>query len=72
MGRLSKVEIHRRYSGASSGPGPGRGRALFLRVREGDKSARETLIKGNLRLLIGASKKFIGTSWIPEVPFGLG
>ena len=31
---------------------------LFLQMKEGDKSARETFIKGNLRLVLSVIKRF--------------
>ena len=72
MGRLSKVEI----SGVNTANLPvltrEEARALFLRVREGDKSARETLIKGNLRLVLSVIKKFDGRSDNPDDLFQVG
>ena len=72
MGRLSKVEI----SGVNTANLPvltrEEARALFLRVREGDKSARETLIKGNLRLVLSVIKKFDGRSENPDDLFQVG
>ena len=72
MGRLSKVEI----SGVNTANLPvltrEEAKALFLRVREGDKSARETLIKGNLRLVLSVIKKFDGRSENPDDLFQVG
>ena len=72
MGRLSKVEI----SGVNTANLPvltrEEARPLFLRVREGDKSARETLIKGNLRLVLSVIKKFDGRSENPDDLFQVG
>ena len=72
MGRLSKVEI----SGVNTANLPvltrEEAKALFLRVREGDKSARETLIKGNLRLVLSVIKKFDGRSENPDDIFQVG
>ena len=60
MGRLSKVEI----SGVNTSKLPvltrDEAKALFLRVREGDEEARQTLIQGNLRLVLSVIKKFDG------------
>ena len=72
MGRLSKVEI----SGVNTANLPVLSReeakALFLRVRGGDQNARETLIKGNLRLVLSVIKKFDGRSENPDDLFQVG
>jgi RNA polymerase sporulation-specific sigma factor len=47
-------------------------RELFLRVREGDESAREALIQGNLRLVLSVIKKFDGRSENPDDLFQVG
>ncbi|MFR0822835.1 MAG: RNA polymerase sporulation sigma factor SigG [Clostridia bacterium] len=35
-------------------------RALFIRIKEGDKEARDIFIKGNLRLVLSVIKRFYG------------
>jgi RNA polymerase sporulation-specific sigma factor len=72
LGRLSKVEI----SGVNTAELPvlsrEEARELFLRVREGDESAREALIQGNLRLVLSVIKKFDGRSENPDDLFQVG
>ena len=34
--------------------------ALFVRIKQGDSEARETYIKGNLRLVLSVIKRFSG------------
>ena len=72
MGRLSKVEI----SGVNTACLPvltrEEAKALFLRVRDGDEEARQTLIRGNLRLVLSVIKKFDGRSENPDDLFQVG
>ena len=72
MGRGNKVEI----SGVNTASLPvlsrEAARGLFLRVREGDEAARETLIRGNLRLVLSVIKKFDGRSENPDDLFQVG
>ena len=72
MGRLSKVEI----SGVNTSKLPvltrDEAKALFLRVREGDEEARQTLIQGNLRLVLSVIKKFDGRNENPDDLFQVG
>ena len=72
MGRLSKVEI----SGVNTATLPVLSReeakALFLKVREGDQHARQTLIQGNLRLVLSVIKKFEGRNENPDDLFQVG
>ena len=39
---------------------------LLKKVRRGDKAARETLIKGNLRLVLSVLQRFAGRSDQPD------
>ncbi len=39
-------------------------RRLLLRVRQGDKSAREELIAGNLRLVLSVIQHLVGIGWL--------
>lgn len=72
MGRGSKVEI----SGVNTSKLPvlsrEEARTLFLRMREGDETARETLIQGNLRLVLSVIKKFDGRNENPDDLFQVG
>jgi len=72
MGRGNKVEI----SGVNTASLPvlsrEEARRLFLRAREGDEAARETLIRGNLRLVLSVIKKFDGRSENPDDLFQVG
>ena len=72
MGRVNKVEI----SGINTSELPVLSReeakALFLRVREGDVTARERLIQGNLRLVLSVIKKFDGRNENPDDLFQVG
>lgn len=72
MGRPSKVEI----SGVNTASLPVLNREeakrLFLRAQGGDAQARETLIRGNLRLVLSVIKKFDGRSENPDDLFQVG
>ena len=72
MGRLSKVEI----SGVNTSKLPvltrEEAKALFYKVREGDQEARQTLIQGNLRLVLSVIKKFDGRNENPDDLFQVG
>ena len=72
MGRLSKVEI----SGVNTADLPvlsrDEAKTLFLKVREGDQNARQTLIQGNLRLVLSVIKKFDGRNENPDDLFQVG
>ena len=72
MGRLSKVEI----SGINTADLPvlsrDEAKALFLKVRDGDTRARQTLIQGNLRLVLSVIKKFDGRNENPDDLFQVG
>ena len=39
--------------------------ALFARIKEGDQEARDTYIKGNLRLVLSVIKRFSARSTCP-------
>ncbi len=45
---------------------------LLKKARKGDKSARETLIKGNLRLVLSVLQRFAGRSDQPDDLFQVG
>ena len=45
---------------------------LFRRIREGDEEARETYIKGNLRLVLSVIKRFDGSSENADDLFQIG
>ncbi|MBR6102545.1 MAG: SigB/SigF/SigG family RNA polymerase sigma factor [Ruminococcus sp.] len=45
---------------------------LLKKVRRGDKAARETLIKGNLRLVLSVLQRFAGRSDQPDDLFQVG
>lgn len=45
---------------------------LLKKMRTGDKSARETLIKGNLRLVLSVLQKFAGRCDQPDDLFQVG
>lgn len=72
MGRLSKVEI----SGVNTSKLPvltrEEAKALFLQAREGSEEARQTLIQGNLRLVLSVIKKFDGRNENPDDLFQVG
>ena len=72
MGQGSKVEI----SGVNTANLPVLSREeakeLFLRVRDGDETARDSLIRGNLRLVLSVIKKFDGRSENPDDLFQVG
>ena len=72
MGRFSKVEI----SGINTADLPvlsrDEAKALFLKVRDGDTRARQTLIQGNLRLVLSVIKKFDGRNENPDDLFQVG
>lgn len=69
MGRLSKVEI----SGVNTSKLPVLSReeakVLFQQARAGSEEARQTLIQGNLRLVLSVIKKFDGATKIPMIFF---
>lgn len=46
--------------------------ALLKRVKDGDKSAREELINGNLRLVLSVIKRFVGRGENPDDLFQIG
>lgn len=46
--------------------------ALFLRIREGDMEARETYIKGNLRLVLSVIKRFSSSNENVDDLFQIG
>ena len=46
--------------------------ALLKKVKEGDKSARDKLIKGNLRLVLSVLQKFINRGENPDDLFQVG
>ena len=66
MGRLSKVEI----SGVNTSKLPVLSReeakVLFQQARAGSEEARQTLIQGNLRLVLSVIKKFDGRNENPD------
>ena len=72
MGRLSKVEI----SGVNTSSLPvlnrDEAKGLFLRAQAGDESARDALIRGNLRLVLSVIKQFDGRSENPDDLFQVG
>lgn len=45
---------------------------LFVKIKEGDKEARETFIKGNLRLVLSIIQKFSGRGENPDDLFQVG
>lgn len=45
---------------------------LFIKMNEGDKTAREKLIQGNLRLVLSIMKKFEGRNENPDDLFQVG
>ncbi|MBR1864717.1 MAG: RNA polymerase sporulation sigma factor SigG [Ruminococcus sp.] len=47
-------------------------RQLLIKVRNGDKGAREELIKGNLRLVLSVLQKFTGSKESPDDLFQVG
>ena len=46
--------------------------ALFARIKEGDEEARETYIKGNLRLVLSVIKRFSSSSENADDLFQIG
>ena len=46
--------------------------ALFARIKEGDKTAKEEYIKGNLRLVLSVIKRFGSTNENPDDLFQIG
>jgi len=46
--------------------------ALFIRIKSGDKEARETFINGNLRLVLSVIKRFYGRGEHPDDLFQIG
>ena len=46
--------------------------ALLKKVKDGDKSAREKLINGNLRLVLSVLQKFTGRGENPDDLFQVG
>lgn len=72
MGRLSKVEI----SGVNTSKLPVLSReeakVLFQQARAGSEEARQTLIQGNLRLVLSVIKKFDGRNENPDDLFQVG
>ena len=65
MARWSKVEI----SGVNTSTLPvlsrDEAKALFIEAKAGSESARQTLIQGNLRLVLSVIKKFDGRNEKP-------
>ena len=45
---------------------------LLKKVKQGDKAAREELIKGNLRLVLSVLQKFVGRGESPDDLFQMG
>lgn len=45
---------------------------LFMRIKAGDKEAKEEYIKGNLRLVLSVIKRFSGSSENPDDLFQIG
>ncbi len=45
---------------------------LFVRMKEGDKEARETFIRGNLRLVLSVIKRFQNSNENPDDLFQIG
>ena len=72
MARLSKVEI----SGVNTSKLPvltrEEAKALFLEARAGSDAARQTLIQGNLRLVLSVIKKFDSRGENPDDLFQVG
>ena len=72
MGRLSKVEI----SGVNTSKLPvlslEEAKVLFQQARAGSEEARQTLIQGNLRLVLSVIKKFDGRNENPDDLFQVG
>lgn len=72
MGRGNKVEI----SGINTAKLPllsrEEARELFLNMKNGDQSARQKLIQGNLRLVLSVMKKFEGRNENPDDLFQVG
>lgn len=72
MAYMSKVEI----SGMSTTELPyltrDEAKALFIKMKEGDASAREQLVQGNLRLVLSVMKKFEGRGENPDDLFQVG
>lgn len=46
--------------------------ALFARIKEGDESAKEEYIKGNLRLVLSVIKRFSNSNENPDDLFQIG
>ena len=46
--------------------------ALFARIEQGDKEARETYIRGNLRLVLSVIKRFTNSNENPDDLFQIG
>ena len=72
MARWSKVEI----SGVNTSTLPvlsrDEAKALFIEAKAGSESARQTLIQGNLRLVLSVIKKFDGRNENPDDLFQVG
>ncbi|MEG2001191.1 MAG: RNA polymerase sporulation sigma factor SigG [Evtepia sp.] len=72
MGRTSKVEI----SGVNTAKLPilprEEAKALFLKAQSGDETARQTLIQGNLRLVLSVIRKFEGRNENADDLFQVG
>ena len=72
MARWSKVEI----SGVNTSTLPvlsrDEAKALFIEAKAGSESARQTLIQGNLRLVLSVIKKFDGRNETPDDLFQVG
>ncbi len=45
---------------------------LFVKIKEGDEEARETFIKGNLRLVLSVIKRFYGRGENADDLFQIG
>ena len=72
MARWSKVEIS--WVNTSTLPVLSRdeAKALFIEAKAGSESARQTLIQGNLRLVLSVIKKFDGRNENPDDLFQVG
>ena len=46
--------------------------ALFVRIKAGDEEAKETYIKGNLRLVLSVIKRFGASNENPDDLFQIG
>lgn len=72
MGRLSKVEISGVDTAALPVLSREEAKRLFEQIKEGDESARDRLIQGNLRLVLSVIKKFDGRNENPDDLFQVG